>query len=75
MKLTSIQLHEETKRILESKKKHPRESYESVINRVLESESIPSMDEMFKKGDKIKEKRRFSTEEIINLSHELWLKK
>jgi len=28
-----------------------------------------------KKGDKIKEKRRFSTEEIINLSHELWLKK
>ncbi len=75
MKLTSIQLHEETKKMLESKKTHPRESYESVINRVLESENIPSMDEMFKKGDKIKEKRKYSTEEIINLSHELWLKK
>ncbi len=75
LKLTSIQLHEETKKRLEEKKAYPRESYDSVIKRVLESENIPSMEEIFKIGDKLKQKKRYSTEEIINLSHELWSKR
>jgi len=71
MKLTSIQLYEETKKKLERKKSHPRESYDSVVNRILEDEEIPSMDEMFRIGDKIKQSRRYSTKEIIELSHRL----
>ena len=71
MKLTTIQLHEDTKKMIETKKVHPRESYESVLRRMLEREQIPSMEEMFKKGDKIKQKRRYSTKEIIDISHEL----
>lgn len=75
LKLTSIQLHEETKKRLEEKKTYPRESYDSVIKRVLESENIPSMEEMFKKGDKIKEKKKYTTKEIIDLTHDLGLKR
>lgn len=71
MKLTSIQLYEETKKKLEKKKSHPRESYDSVVNRILEEEEIPSMEEMFKIGDNIKQSRRYSTKEIIELSHRL----
>ncbi len=75
LKLTSIQLHEQTKKRLEEKKVYPRESYDSVIKRVLESENIPSMEEMFKRGDAIKQKRRYGTKEVITLSHELRLKR
>ena len=75
MKLTTVQLYEDTKKKLEMKKTHPRESYDSVIRRVIESEEIPSMEEMFEKGDKIKQRRSYSTKEIIKLSHELWLKR
>ena len=75
VKLTSIQLYEETKKKLERKKSHPRESYDTVVNRILEEEEIPSMEEMFRRGDKIKQKRRYSTKEIIDLSHELWEKR
>ena len=71
LKLTSIQLHEETKKKLESKKIHHRESYESVINRVLESDDVPSMEDMFKMGSNIKQKRKYSTKEIIGLTHRL----
>ena len=71
MKLTSIQLYEETKKKLERKKTNPRESYDSVVNRILEDEEIPSMEEMFRIGDKIKQKRKYSTKEIIELTHEL----
>ena len=75
LKLTSIQLYEETKKKLERKKSHPRESYDSVVNRILEEEEIPSMEEMFRRGDQIKQKRRYSTKEIIDISHELWEKR
>ena len=70
MKLTTIQLHEDTKKKIETKKSHPRESYDSVLRRMLEKEEIPSMEEMFKHGDKIKQAKH-ATEEIIKMSHEL----
>ena len=71
MKLTSIQLYEGTKKKLESKKSHPRESYDSVVNRILEDEEIPSMEEMFKRGDRIKEAKQYSTKEILDMIHKL----
>lgn len=71
MKLTSIQLYEDTKGKLEDRKIHPRESYDSVLKRMLENEELPSMEEMFKIGDRLKQKRKYSTKEVINLSHEL----
>lgn len=75
MKLTTIQLYEETKKKLEEKKAHPRESYDSLLRRMLESETIPSMEQMFKAGDKLQQKRGYSTEEVIELTHKLRLKK
>lgn len=69
MKLTSIQLYEETKKKLESKKIHPRESYDSVIKKMLESEEIPSMEEMFRRSDKIKEQKRYTTKELLDMIH------
>ena len=71
MKLTSIQLYEETKKKLERKKNHPRESYDSVVNRILEDEEIPSMEEMFRQADKIKDQKKYTTKEIIELTHQL----
>ena len=71
LKLTSIQVYEDTKKKLEHKKAHPRESYDSVLKRMLESESIPSMEDMFRIGDKLKQKRKYTTEEIIEISHQL----
>lgn len=75
MKLTTVQLYEDTKRKLESKKLHQRESYDSALKRILEGEEIPSMEEMFRIGDGIKQKRRYTTKEIIKMSHEFWLKR
>ena len=71
MKLSSIQLYEDTKEKLENKKIHPRESYDSVLRRILENEKIPSIEEMFRQGDNIKQKKKYATEEIIEMSHEL----
>ncbi|MBI2660026.1 hypothetical protein HYX07_02600 [Candidatus Woesearchaeota archaeon] len=71
LKLTSIQLHEETKKRLEEKKAYPRESYDSIIKRVLESEDIPSMEDMFRIGDKIQQKKKHSAKETIELTHQL----
>ena len=70
MKLTTIQLYEDTKKKLGSKKMHPRESYDSVLRKLLEKEEIPSMEELFKQGDKIKQAKH-TTKEIIESSHEL----
>ena len=75
VKLTSIQLYEETKKKLERKKTNSRESYDSVVNRILEDEEIPSMEEMFRRADNIKQKRRYSTKEIVDISHTLWEKR
>ena len=71
MKLSSIQLHEDTKEKLENKKIHPRESYDSVLRRILENEKIPSIEEMFRQGDKLKQNKKYATKEIIEMSHEL----
>ena len=71
MKLTTIQLYEDTKKKLGSKKMHPRESYDSVLRKLLEKDYIPSIEEMFKHGDKIKQAKKYATEEIIEISHEL----
>lgn len=71
MKITTIQLYEETKKKLNSKKEYPKESYDSVIKRMIEKESLPSMDEMFKIGDKINQKELYTTKKIIELTHQL----
>ena len=75
MTLTTIQLDENIKERLEDKKIHPRESYNSVLKRMLEDEEIPSMEEMFKQVDKIKQKRKYSTQEVIEISHSLRAKR
>ncbi len=71
MKLTSIQIYEETKKELENKKLHERESYDSVLKRMLESERIPSIEDMFREGDQLIQKKKCATKEIIEISHEL----
>lgn len=71
MKLTTIQLKEETRKQLEVKKLHPRESYNDVIHRMLESESIPSLEEVFRMGDKIRQKRVYTTKEVVAMTHQL----
>lgn len=71
MNLTTIQVKEETRKKLEMKKAHPRESYDAVLQRMLEADNIPSMEEMFRKADSMKQKRECTTEEIVKLTHEL----
>ena len=71
MNLTTIQVREETRKKLEMKKAHPRESYDAVLQRMFETESIPSMAEMFKIGDSMKQSRSYSTEEVVELTHRL----
>jgi len=75
LKLSTIQLYEDTKKKLENKKVYPRESYDSVIKRVLETEKLPSMEEMFRYGDKLRQKKKYTTKEVIDLSHSLRGKK
>ena len=69
MKLTTIQLYEGTKNKLEQKKLTPRESYDQVINRILEQEEIPTLDEAFRMCDELKQTRRYSTKDVLELSH------
>jgi len=71
MKLSSIQLYEKTKKKLEHKKIHPRESYDSVIKRILENEKIPSMEQMFSQCDRLKQEKKFTTKEVVDLCHEM----
>jgi len=71
MKISSIQVYEDTKLKLERKKVHPRESYDSVLKRILETEKIPSMQEMFEYGDRLKQIKKYSTKEVIKITHEL----
>jgi len=71
MKITTIQLLEDTKNKLEKMKQYPRESYDAVLKRMLEFENIPSMGEMFTYGDKLKQKKKYTTKQIIEISHEL----
>ena len=69
MKLTSIQLYDDTKKKLERKKVHERDTYDSVIKRMLEEEDIPSMEDMFRQADKIKEQKKYTTKELLELIH------
>ena len=71
MKISSIQVYEDTRIKLERKKVHPRESYDSVIKRILETDKIPSMEEMFEYGDKLKQNKKYNTKEVIKITHEL----
>ena len=48
---------------------HERESYDSVIKRMLEDEEIPYMEEMFRQADKIKEQKKYTTKELLDLIH------
>ena len=38
---------------------------------VVENGKLPSMEEMFRVGDKIKQAKKYTTKEAIELSHEL----
>ena len=71
MKLTSIQVREDTRKLLASRKTHPGESYDSVIRKVLESDSIPGMEEMFRIGDNMSQKRSYTAKEIVGITHQL----
>ena len=70
MNLTTIQIRKETRKKLEMKKAHPRESYDAVLRKMLEAEEIPSMEEMFRIGDKMKQPKKYSTEEVVKMCHE-----
>ena len=70
IKITTIQLHEATRKKLECRKLHSRESYESVISRLIDDE-IPDIEEMFKLSDSLPQEREFTTAEVIALSHRL----
>lgn len=69
--LTTIQVREETRKKLEMKKAHPRESYDAVLQRMLENEATPSLEEVFRIGDKIKQKKIYTTEEVVAMTHKL----
>ena len=71
MKITTIQVYDDTKRKLNHIKEHPNESYDSVLKRILDSKDISSMQEMFIKGDKIRQKKKYTTNEIIEIAHGL----
>ncbi len=71
MKITTIQLYEDTKKRLNQMKDHQNESYDSVLKRIMEDKQVPSMQEMFDIGDAIKQKKKYTTNEIIKISHEL----
>ena len=69
LKLTSIQVYEDTKKKLENKKVHPRESYDSVLKKMLENEEMPSMEEMFRQADKIKDQKKYTTKGLLEMIH------
>ena len=68
-KITSIQLYQDTKRKLERRKSYPEESYDTVIKRLIDMENIPSMEEMFRDGDKLKQKKIYTTKEVVDMIH------
>lgn len=69
MKTTTIQIHEETRKGLELRKKHARESYNAVLQRMLSHEAIPSMEQVVEMGKAIRESKRYSTDEVVALIH------
>jgi hypothetical protein len=70
MPFTTIQISTKTKKALEKRKLHDRESYENVLQRMIVEEELPTMEEMFKKADQLKQKKH-TTKEIVKMIHEL----
>lgn len=70
MSLTTIQVSRSTKKKLEQHKLHPRETYESVLRRVVREERVPPLDELFARGDRIPQKRH-TPQEIVAMIHEM----
>ncbi len=70
MKITSIQVHDDVRKKLEKLKLHSRESYNDVIERMIKDDEVPSMEEMFRRTDKLKQKRIYSTEEVVKMTDE-----
>lgn len=69
MHITTIQIDTETKKKLDQKRHHPRESYNDVLKRMVEADALPKLEEMFRLADQKKQKKVFSTKEVIELSH------
>ncbi|HLC63091.1 MAG TPA: hypothetical protein VJJ21_02120 [Candidatus Nanoarchaeia archaeon] len=78
MNITTIQVYEDTKKMLDKIKQYPRESYDNVIKRVFQSipsKQLPTMEEMFKRGDDIHKGKKVSTQKVVELSHALRIKR
>jgi pantoate kinase len=75
MKLTTIQVREETRRELERRKSHPRETYDAIVTKMLKEHKAPTLEEAFAISDRFRQKRTYSTEEVVKMKHELWEKK
>jgi predicted CopG family antitoxin len=71
MKMTTIQIEEKLKKELDKRKTHPRESYNDVLKRMLEDEEVFTLEDAFKLADSVKEQKKYSTKEVIELTHEL----
>ncbi len=74
MNITTIQVYEDTKKMLDQVKQFPRESYDNVIKRIFQNipgKQLPTMEEMFKKGDAIPQKKIYNSKEIVQLAHAL----
>lgn len=69
MKTTTIQLYEGTRKQLEAKKLYQRESFDSVLKRLMKEEDFPTLEEMFERSKKLKH-RKYSTEEIVRMTDE-----
>ena len=68
--MTTIQLSELTRKKIEKKKLYPKESYDAVLKRMLESDQIPDVEEMFRIGQKMNQAKHYSSKEIVEMSHE-----
>ncbi|MBI2135912.1 hypothetical protein HYU06_02490 [Candidatus Woesearchaeota archaeon] len=55
--------------MLLQKKQHPRETYDQIIKRIIENEEIPSMEEMFRRCDQIKDQKHYTTQQIVDMCH------
>ena len=69
MKITTIQLYEGTRKQLEAKKLYSRESFDSVLQRIMKEDDFPTLEEMFERSKQLKH-RKYSTEEIVRMTDE-----
>lgn len=69
MKQTTIQINEGIRKELEMRKLHPRESYNAVLGRMLETEQLPTLEQAFSLAEALKEPLKFSTKDVVGLIH------